>query len=153
MGFVRRSFLRFLERLPFCFQSRTFTPSEHQLPNKTAANTTRQTLRAEDEVGDGLSGLCPDGRQTRSNPITSGFARHPPVAAKIGTSDFPEALADRLGDLSHRVSDALLHGGLAFLLCLRRMLFSVGLLFALLVNFSEARAGQVQLEKFPLIGS
>lgn len=59
---------RFLERVPFCFYSRTFTPSEHQLPNKTAANTTRQTtLRAEDEVGDGLSGLYPDGWRYRSN--------------------------------------------------------------------------------------
>src|SRR5271170_5000083 len=92
MGFVRRSFLRVLERVSFCFYSRTFTPSEHQLPNRTPANTTRQTtLRAEDEVGDGFSGLCPDGRRYRSNHcllvvhVKRGFGRLQPSSSSVAT--------------------------------------------------------------------
>src|ERR1700724_550431 len=54
--------------------------------------------------------------------------------------------------ITHRDSDALLHGDPAFLLCLRRMLFSTGFRFSLSVSVSEARCRSDPVEKFPVIG-
>jgi hypothetical protein len=44
-----------------------------------------------------------------------------------------------LAIITHRDSDARLHGDPVFGLCLRRTLFSTGFLFAPLVSFLEAR--------------
>src|SRR5260370_17691032 len=74
MGFVRRSFLRFLKRVPFCFCARTLTPSEHRYPLKPSDRLIAHDRTDGYKKGSKVSGSVPENElpTVKSVPRTLG---------------------------------------------------------------------------------